>query len=88
MADFLWKKVSEKEKEDIRRQAKKIMDDFSEKISKVDRKVGESLIERAEGERIEVDNEKTSCSKIDREIMFSNALNKNKDFIIAEKKRW
>ena len=86
MTDFLWRKVSEKEKEDIRRQAKKIMDDFSEKLSKIDRKVPESMIEREKGEREE--NSSEDCSEIDREIMFNNAPDKNKDFIIAEKKKW
>ena len=31
---------------------------------------------------------KIECAEIDRGIMFENASNKNKDFIIAEKKKW
>ncbi|MDO8467649.1 MAG: hypothetical protein Q7S56_01725 [Nanoarchaeota archaeon] len=83
---FLWKKVSEPEKEQIKKESKKIMDSFSSKLEKLglDR-VEEPMIERGNGERKEGSAEKVP---IDREIMFSNAPNKNKDFIIAEKKGW
>ncbi|MCK4552870.1 hypothetical protein KAT80_01575 [Candidatus Pacearchaeota archaeon] len=85
MADFLWHKVSEKEKKEIKKQAKSIMDSFSKKLSRVDMKISESLIERDEGEREEKEGE---CLDLDRKIMFENAPNKNKDFIIGEKKSW
>ncbi len=84
--DFLFHKVFEKEKKDIRKQAKKMMDDFSKKLSKIDKKIEEPLIERDEGEREEGD--RGSCDKEFRKIMFENAPSKNKDFIIAEKKEW
>lgn len=84
MDDFLWHKVSEKQKEKIKKEANKIMNSFSEKLAEVDKKIFESVIEREKGEREEGRN---SC-EIDREIMFENALNKNNDFIIGEKKRW
>lgn len=82
--DFLWHEVSEKEKAEIKKQAKDIMDSFSKKLAKVG-KVKESFIERDINEREE---EKFECVEIDRDIMFENAPNKNKDFIIAEKKKW
>ncbi len=82
--DFLWHAVSEKEKEEIKKQAKAIIDNFSKKLVDVD-KMPEPLIERAEGEREE---EGKSKSNFSREIMFENAPNKNKDFIVAEKKEW
>lgn len=91
--DFLWHKVSEKEKESIKKQAKKIMDDFSKKLSKVGGSKGlkEMFIERDECERDENECEE-ECSfdkdKIDRKIMFDNAPKSNKDFIVAEKKKW
>jgi len=84
MTSFLWHKVSESEKEEIRKQAKKIMDDFSKKLDKVG-KIQESFIERENCER-EEKNEKPL--EIDREIMFENAPNKNKDFIVGEKGGW
>lgn len=84
MSDFLWKKVSEKEKEEIKKQAKEIMDSFSKRLSKIDSKMEESLIERKEGER----EEKGGACDIDREIMFENAPRKTDDFILGEEGKW
>ncbi len=81
--DFLWHKVSEKEKEEIKRQAKKIVDDFSKKLAKV-AKIPEPIVERDESEREENSN---SC-EIDKKIMFENAPEKKGDFIIGEKGKW
>ena len=83
--DFLFHKISEKEKEEIRKQVKSIIDSFSNKLSKIDKAVKEQFIERENCERIEKEENKENFS---REIMFENAPNKNKDFIIAEKKKW
>lgn len=85
MSDFLWHKVSEKEKEEIKKQAKSIIDSFSKRLSRV--KVGkeEPVIIRDECERPEGNGK---CLDIDRKTMFENAPKKNKDFIIAEKKKW
>lgn len=83
MTSFLWRKVSEKEREEIKKQAKEIMDSFSGKLDKVG-KVEESLIEREECER----QEGGRPMNLDREIMFENAPNKNKDFIVAERGGW
>ena len=82
--DFLFHKVSDKEKKEIKKQAKRIMDIFSLKLSKVG-KVSESLIEREQDERKEGEEK---GSEIDRKIMFSNAPEKKDDFIIAEKGEW
>ena len=84
--DFLWHKVSEKEKEDIRKQAKSIIDSFSKKLSKIDKEIEEPLIEGGSGQREE--GKKGEKSGFSRDIMFENAPDKNKDFIIAEKKEW
>lgn len=84
--DFLFHKVSEKEKEEIKKQAKSIMDKFSEKISKIDKKIPEPLIERKEFEREEKQGKESNSDF--RKRMFENAPQKNKDFIIAEKKKW
>jgi len=107
MTSFLWHEVSEKEKEEIRKEAKRIMDNFSKKLGKVGHrsvytkevrvplrglkalngmgKSEETFIERENCEREE--NNKGSLN-LDREIMFENAPNKNKDFIVGEKKGW
>lgn len=84
--DFLFHKVSEREKEEIKKQAKDIMDKFSEKLSEIDRKIPEPLIEREEFERIEGDGKESDHDF--RKRLFENAPQKNKDFITAEKKKW
>jgi len=84
---FVWKEVTEKDKEEIKNQAKDILDDFSEKLSNIDLREEEGFIDRDLVDRIE-----SSLGKceIDRDIMFDNApiSNKDKGFIIGEKKKW
>jgi hypothetical protein len=90
MSDFLFHKVSEQEKEKIRKEARKLMDKFADKISKI-KKLEEPLIEMEKCERQEHEKGEKCCDCNDsdfREIMFQNAPDKNKDFIIAEKKKW
>jgi len=84
--DFLWHKVSEKEKQEIQEQAKKIMDSFSIKLSGIKEELEDSSVERDFGERAE--NDGKTDENFSKEIMFKNAKVKNKDFIIAEKKEW
>ena len=86
MSDFLFHKVSEKEKQEIKKQAKDIIEDFSKKLSKIDKNPKESTIERNSGERIETKSDKQDNEF--RKIMFENAPNKNENFILAEKKKW
>ena len=83
--DFIFHEVSEKEREEIKKQAKGIMDDFSKKLDKVGKQVGEPLVERDACER-----EEGSCkgTGIDREIMFENAPEKSDGFILGEKGKW
>jgi len=86
MADFLWHEISEKEKQEIKEQARKILDGFSKKLSRIDvSKISEPNIERKECERKEGE-----CKKefIDRKIMFENAPEKKSDFIVGERKGW
>jgi len=83
--DFLWHKVSDKEKEQIKKDAKSIMDLFSKKLARIDKKINESVIEREECEREEGSGRKI---EIDRKIMFDNASEKNDGFIVAEKGGW
>ena len=82
--DFLFHKVSEKEKEQIKKQAKEIIDSFSRKLSSV-RNLEEPIIERKEFERDEKDEK---CDNDFRKIMFENAQHKKLGFIIAEKRKW
>ncbi len=107
--DFLFHSVSESEKEQIRKQAKAIMDSFAKKLEKVKEKIPEPLIELEEFEREEKKSNEDKVlgliklqKKLDkgkplneedknkdfRKRFFENAPNKNKDFILAEKKKW
>jgi len=49
--DFLFHKVSESEKKEIQKQAKKIMDDFAGQLNKVKEQVREDFVERGDGQR-------------------------------------
>jgi len=84
--DFLWHAVSEKEKEKIKKEAKSIMDSFSKKLSRIDKQMKEPFVERGKGERVEGEGKEGSSEF--RKAILENAPRKNKDFIIAEKKRW
>ena len=83
--DFLFHNLSEKEREEIKKQVDDILKSFSAKLSKIEGKIEESYIEREEFERKEGFQRDNSFS---REVMFKNAPEKNKDFIIGEKKKW
>jgi len=83
--DFLFHEVSEEEKQRIKEQAKKIIDDFSKKLSRIDKETKEPIIEMKEFERSEGNKKDESFS---RKKMFDNAPDKNDDFIVAEKGGW
>jgi Asp-tRNA(Asn)/Glu-tRNA(Gln) amidotransferase C subunit len=84
--DFLWRKVSKQEKEDIKKQAKRIIDNFSNNLSKLNIPLEESIIERNLCQREEKESkEERNFSK---KIMFENAKEKNNNFIIGERKSW
>jgi len=84
---FLWRKVSEKEMDSIRKEAKAVIDNFSKSLERVSKeKLDESGVERAEFERHE--KEGKVCDESFRDLMFKNAPEKSKDFVIAEKKVW
>ncbi|OGJ16310.1 hypothetical protein A3K74_02130 [Candidatus Pacearchaeota archaeon RBG_13_33_26] len=82
--DFLFHKLSEKDREEIKKQVDSILQSFSKKLSEIKKDIGESNIEREKFERDEDGNP----SELSREIMFGNAPEKNKDFIIGERKKW
>lgn len=78
-----WKKVDEEEKKEIETEAKNLMEKFSEKIENIH--ISKNTEEKGIPSRR---TEFEEIPKIEREIMFSNAKEKNKDFIIAETKKW
>ena len=84
---FLWRKVSEKEMDSIRREAKAVIDNFSKSLERVSKeKLSDSGVEREEFERVE--GQGKVCDESFRDLMFKNAPEKSQDFIIAEKKVW
>jgi len=81
---FIWHKVTEEEKEEIRKFSKNLLNRFSEKILKV--KSSESHFERGEGARDEGEGWNTDPEF--RDIMLLNAPFVEDDSIVAEKGRW
>jgi len=81
--DFLWHKVSEKERQEIKRQAKEIIDNFSRKLEKIE--LGEGKVEREEQTRKET---KSEVDKDFKKRFFDNAPRKDGDWIKAEKGAW
>ena len=80
----LWHKISEKEKQEIKKQAKTLLDNFSKKLEKI--KTKEEHFSQGSGLREEGDGWKTSEDF--RQIIFENAPNVEDDFIVAEKGGW
>ena len=83
--DFLWHQMSDKEKEEVKKQVSSIIDSFSKKLSQIKDKIEvDDAILREDFER----SEEGEPLEISKRIMFENAPDKNEDFIIGEKKKW
>lgn len=77
--------ISESQKEQIKKQAKKILDDFADAIESV------KIKEKKKTKEVGGFREEKQGKKLDesfRKIMFRNAPQKDEDNIIAEKKKW
>lgn len=79
--------MDEKRKEEIRLEAKKILDNFGKTLESVKFKQKEVKVELS-GFREEGSGNENVGDRDFRERMFENAPNKDKDSIIAEKKKW
>lgn len=82
--DFIWHKVTEEEKQEITKNAKKILDEFASKLDKI--QTQESHFENGLGLREQGDAWKTDDEF--RSTMFSNAPDVQNDCIVAEKGSW
>ena len=82
--DFLWHKVEEKEKLEIKKEAKRIMDKFAAKLETLKLPEAEG-VKRKEMTRKET---KSSCKKEFRKSFFENVPNKEDDWVKAEKGGW
>jgi long-subunit acyl-CoA synthetase (AMP-forming) len=82
--NFTWHEVSEKEREKIKSDSKKLLDDFSKKLEKIKSKEKHFSQERGfreEGEPWKIDEEF-------KETMFSNAPFVEDNLIVAERGGW
>jgi len=82
--DFTWHEVSEKEKEQIRKDSKKLLNEFASKLSTI--KAPEGHFENGEGSRNEGDGWITDEEF--KSTMLSNAPFVEDDAIVAEKGAW
>jgi len=80
----LWHEVSEKEKEQIRRESKKLLNEFASKLDKI--KAPEGHFSNSEGSREEGTGWTTDPEF--KSTMLSNAPFVEDDAIIAEKGAW
>ena len=80
----LWHEVSEEEKEKIRKESKKLLNEFASKLSKI--KAPEKHFENASGTREDGEGWKTDSEF--RDLTLLNAPFVEDDFIIAEKGGW
>ena len=84
--DFLWHKVTEKEKEEIKQQAKEMMNSFEKELKKVEsEKVAIAGVERSHQLR---DEKAAYCEPEFRKLFFDNVPQKEGDFLSAEKGKW
>ncbi len=81
---FTWHEVGEEEKEEIRKDAKRLLNEFASKLSKVG--ASEGHFENGDGFREEGDGWDTDSEF--RDLMFLNAPFVEGDFVVAEKGRW
>jgi len=82
--NFTWHEVSEKEKEQIRKDSKKLLNEFASKLDKI--KAKEGHFENESGTREEGDGWKTDEEF--KSTMLSNAPFVEDNFIVAEKGGW
>jgi len=82
--DFTWHKVSEEEKENIRKESKHLLKEFANKLEKIKSK--EKHFENKNGTRTEGNGWETD--KNFRSVTFSNAKLIEDNSIVAERRSW
>lgn len=94
MSNYKWHPVTEQEKEEIRKNAKNLLDEFSHKLDKI--KTSEAKLDSKENLRPEGTGWKTAHTGVSpdgqnedfQELMLDNAPMVEDGFIIAEKGGW
>jgi Asp-tRNA(Asn)/Glu-tRNA(Gln) amidotransferase C subunit len=87
MENFLWHHVSEHEAEEIKKEAKKIIDSFGKAIASAEEIKEIPFVERKEQSRDELQKRALPDKKF-RDIMFENAPEKEQDYLKAERGKW
>lgn len=84
--DFLWRKVSKAEQEKIKKEAKRIMDNFAKALVKVEHeKISFSFVQRKQ----QIRNESKAIADSEfRKAFFDNVPAKEGDWVKAEKGKW
>ena len=83
-SNSLWHKVTEKEKQQIQKDSKKLLNEFASKLSKI--KAQEKHYENENGTRIEGNGWETDADF--KQITLSNAPFVEENSIVAEKGTW
>ena len=84
--DYLWRKVSEKEAETIKKEAKLILEKFSKALEKVEKEIKEA--KGVQRDKFMRDEAKAGSEKEFRKLFLKNAPEIKEDFVIAEKGAW
>jgi len=84
-SELMWRRLSELEKKEIEKKAKKVMEDFAKTLEKLPARK-EGIVEREVFEREE--NNLFESDKDFRMIMLENAPKKEDNCIIGEKGAW
>mgnify|MGYP006291550991 CR=1 FL=1 len=92
MTEFKFHKITEKEKKEIEKEAKDIINSFSKKLESIKKLPEQGLVERKvfqRKEKSQKDNKKENRKKKDfKKRILENAPRKNKNYILSEKKKW
>lgn len=84
--DFLWRKVTKAEQEKIKKEAKRIMDNFAKALAKVEHeKISFSFVQRKQQTRNE---SKAIADSEFRKAFFGNVPAKEGDWVKTEKGKW
>jgi Asp-tRNA(Asn)/Glu-tRNA(Gln) amidotransferase C subunit len=81
---YIWHPVTESEKDEIRKNAKDLLDEFSSKLNKIET----SAAKPEDKENLRVESKGSEPNKEFQEIMFDNAPMVEDGLIIAEKGAW
>ncbi len=81
---YTWHKVSDEEKEEIKKDAKNLLDEFSAKLEKISIKD----VKEEVGENLRIEGDGWKPNEEFREEMFENAPLVEDGLIIAEKGGW